>query len=69
MLDPHVRLGLTPEGNGTFAVQFKVPDVYGVFKYVLDYRHMGYSYVFLTEQVGESYSMLARVVVSGCVMS
>lgn len=28
-----------------------MPDVYGVFKYVVDYSHRGYSYIKLTHQV------------------
>lgn len=51
MLDPHVRLPLKHQGNGTYSVQFKVPDVYGVFKYVVNYNHQGFSYVQLTQQV------------------
>jgi len=51
MLDPHIRQPLAPAGNGTFALRFTVPDVYGVFKYVIDYHHAGYSYINL-QQVG-----------------
>ncbi|GFH25490.1 dolichyl-diphosphooligosaccharide--protein glycosyltransferase 48 kDa subunit [Haematococcus lacustris] len=51
MLDPHVRLPLSHDGQGNFSVRFKVPDVYGVFKYVLTYRRPGYSYVDLVQQV------------------
>jgi oligosaccharyltransferase complex subunit beta len=51
MLDPYVRLPLTHDGEGTFKVAFKVPDVYGVFKYTIDYKHLGYSYVQMTKQV------------------
>lgn len=51
MLDPYVRLPLKPDGKGTFALQFKVPDVYGVFKYVIDYKHIGYSYIDLQHTV------------------
>ena len=29
-------------------LQVKVPDTYGVFKWVVDYRRLGYSYVELT---------------------
>ncbi|KAJ9521237.1 hypothetical protein QJQ45_022972, partial [Haematococcus lacustris] len=50
MLDPHVRLPLSHDGQGNFSVRFKVPDVYGVFKYVLTYRRPGYSYVDLVQQ-------------------
>lgn len=59
MLDPYVRLTLRPEGNGTFATQYTVPNVYGVFKYVLDYKHLGLSYVQLTQQVSCSYCPVA----------
>lgn len=29
-----------------------MPDVYGVFKYVLEYKRAGYSYINLSQQVG-----------------
>lgn len=51
MLNPYVRLPLKHDGKGTYSVQFKVPDVYGVFKYVVDYKRLGYSTVLLTHQV------------------
>jgi oligosaccharyltransferase complex subunit beta len=51
MLDPHVRQPLTHDGNGRYSLRFKVPDVYGVFKYVLDYSHRGYSYISLQQVV------------------
>lgn len=51
MLDPHVRQPLVPLGNGTFRLAFKVPDVYGVFKYTVDYARRGYSYVNLQKVV------------------
>lgn len=51
MLNPYVRLPLTHNGKGTFSVKFQVPDVYGVFKYVIDYKALGYSYIKETLQV------------------
>jgi oligosaccharyltransferase complex subunit beta len=46
MLDPHVRTALkSSNGNGTFSAVVKVPDTYGVFKWVLDYRRLGYSWL------------------------
>jgi oligosaccharyltransferase complex subunit beta len=46
MLDPHVRTTLkSSSGNGTFSAVVKVPDTYGVFKWVLDYRRLGYSWL------------------------
>jgi len=45
MLDPYYRIPMQHDGKGHFSVQFKVPDVYGVFKYVIEYKHKGYSYI------------------------
>jgi oligosaccharyltransferase complex subunit beta len=45
MLDPHVRAAMRPAGNGTFIASFRAPDVYGVFKWVVDYRRQGLSWV------------------------
>jgi oligosaccharyltransferase complex subunit beta len=51
MLDPYIRKTLTDSGNGTFYTEIKVPDVYGVFKWVLDYRRPGYSIIMKSEQI------------------
>jgi oligosaccharyltransferase complex subunit beta len=51
MLDPHVRAALAHDGNGTFSASVRVPDVYGVFKWVVDYRRPGYSWVALEQTV------------------
>ena len=40
-----------PCGQGTFSRQVKVPDTYGVFKWVLQYHRPGYSYIDMTETV------------------
>lgn len=51
MLDPYVRQPLVPSTDGPLRLRFKVPDVYGVFKYVVDYRRAGYSYIDLQHVV------------------
>jgi len=51
MLDPYVRQPLVPDAKGTFKLAFKVPDVYGVFKYAIDYRRLGYSAITLQQVV------------------
>lgn len=51
MLDPYVRLTMKHDGRGTYSVSFKVPDVYGVFKYSLHYKHLGFSYIDLEQVV------------------
>jgi oligosaccharyltransferase complex subunit beta len=51
MLDPYLRQPMTHDGKGRYSLRFKVPDVYGVFKYVIDYSHRGYSYISLQHVV------------------
>lgn len=51
MLDPYIRKTLTNLGNGTFTAQMKVPDVYGVFKWILDYKRPGLSWIYESETV------------------
>lgn len=48
MLDPYVRATLAHDSAGRFSAVVKVPDVYGVFKWRLDHRRLGYSYIELT---------------------
>ena len=42
MLDPHVRETMKFTGTG-HKLTFKAPDVYGIFKFRLDYRRRGYN--------------------------
>jgi len=49
-IDPFVRVTLTPS-DGTFKSRFKVPDVYGVFKFLVDYRRVGYTHLHSMTQV------------------
>ena len=51
MIDPYVRHPLTPHANGTYTTQFQVPDVYGVYKYVVEYKRTGYSSLQAVHQV------------------
>uniref|UniRef100_A0A914Q4A8 Dolichyl-diphosphooligosaccharide--protein glycosyltransferase 48 kDa subunit n=1 Tax=Panagrolaimus davidi TaxID=227884 RepID=A0A914Q4A8_9BILA len=37
--------------NGKFKTVFKLPDVYGVFKFLVDYRRVGYTHLFDVQQV------------------
>ena len=37
--------------NGHLHVTFKAPDVYGVFKFEIDYKRTGYSFVSSETQV------------------
>ena len=51
-IDPFVRTVLkkTPNGKAYF-VEFKLPDVYGVFQFKVDYRRIGYTHLLSTTQV------------------
>eukprot|EP00898_Chlorokybus_atmophyticus_P009048 jgi/Chlat1/9144/Chrsp97S08394 len=51
MLDPYIRTTLSQDGKGKFFTTFESPDVYGVFKFVLDYRRVGYTHLQLSTQV------------------
>lgn len=37
--------------QGKFYTSFKIPDVYGVFKFVIDYRRNGLTHLELSQQV------------------
>ena len=50
MLDAHVREYLVVKGDA-MQLQFRIPDVYGVFQFRVVYRRPGYSYLKSTEQI------------------
>ncbi|KAK8814201.1 hypothetical protein WA158_008063 [Blastocystis sp. Blastoise] len=50
MLDPYVRINLEGE-NGHYHAQFKIPDVYGIYKFRVMYRRLGYSVIESNTQV------------------
>lgn len=49
-IDPFVRTTLKNK-NGKLSTVFKVPDVYGVFKFLVDYRRVGYTHLYNVQQV------------------
>ncbi|CAJ0585822.1 unnamed protein product, partial [Mesorhabditis spiculigera] len=49
-IDPFVRTTLK-NTNGVLSTVFKLPDVYGVFKFVVDYRRPGYTHVLDVQQM------------------
>mgnify|MGYP001810618464 CR=1 FL=1 len=49
-LDPFVRTTLVNK-NGDFETKFQIPDVYGIFKFVVDYKRIGYTNLFSSTQV------------------
>ncbi len=42
-IDPFVRLTLTADSKGRFQGKFKIPDVYGVYQFKVDYVRPGLS--------------------------
>jgi len=46
-LDPYIRTFLKHNDKGHFSIVFKVPDVYGVFTFRVDYQRLGYTYILL----------------------
>lgn len=49
MIDPYIRQPLAYK-DGRYNITFKAPDVYGVFKFVLDYKRKGYTHIKVEEQ-------------------
>jgi oligosaccharyltransferase complex subunit beta len=50
-MDPFIRQTLTHDSNGVFSTSFTIPDVYGVFKFSVEHRHLGYSSISSTTRV------------------
>jgi len=49
-IDPFVRQNMLRK-NGKFYLDFKLPDVYGVFKFLVDYHRLGFTHVYSSTQV------------------
>ncbi|KJH44643.1 Dolichyl-diphosphooligosaccharide-protein glycosyltransferase subunit [Dictyocaulus viviparus] len=49
-IDPFLRTTLF-SNNGRFSTRFKLPDVYGVYKLLVDYRRVGYTHLYDVQQV------------------
>jgi oligosaccharyltransferase complex subunit beta len=49
-LDPFVRKTMTNK-NGRLEAKYTIPDVYGIFKFVVDYNRVGYTHLFTSTQV------------------
>lgn len=53
---PGYGLGSSP--GGKYSVQFKLPDVYGVFQFKVDYNRLGYTHLHSSTQVSVSHGPL-----------
>lgn len=49
-IDPFVRTKLSKKGK-RYEAAFKVPDVYGVYQFKVDYNRVGYTHLYTTTQV------------------
>lgn len=50
-IDPFVRVTLKAIGGGKYQAKFKIPDVYGVYQFKVDYDRVGYTHLYSTTQV------------------
>lgn len=50
-IDPFVRTTLKRKPAGQYEARFKIPDVYGVYQFKVDYDRMGYTHLYSTTQV------------------
>lgn len=49
-IDPFVRINLQKKGK-EYEARFKIPDVYGVYQFKVDYDRVGYTRIYNTTQV------------------
>jgi len=50
-IDPFIRQNMKNNGNGVFECKFRIPDVYGVFKFTVDYARLGLTRISTSTQV------------------
>ncbi|XP_010465067.1 PREDICTED: dolichyl-diphosphooligosaccharide--protein glycosyltransferase 48 kDa subunit isoform X1 [Camelina sativa] len=51
MMSPYVLKTLSADKKGLFHTSFKVPDVYGVFQFKVEYEKLGYTTLSLSKQI------------------
>lgn len=57
-IDPFVRTTLKGIGGGKYEAKFKIPDVYGVYQFKVDYDRVGYTHLYSTTQVNNLFFFL-----------
>lgn len=60
-IDPFVRTALKRKQGGKYEAQFKIPDVYGVYQFKVDYNRVGYTHLFSTTQVSDGDQFIANI--------
>ncbi|XP_054776431.1 dolichyl-diphosphooligosaccharide--protein glycosyltransferase 48 kDa subunit [Prosopis cineraria] len=51
MMSPYVLKTLSTDSKGRYFTSFKVPDVYGVFQFKVEYQRLGYTSLSLSKQI------------------
>ena len=53
MMNPYYinQLKMVALNKPTYYIQFKAPEKFGVFKFIIDYKRLGYSYIFSSTKV------------------
>ncbi|XVF01436.1 hypothetical protein REPUB_Repub04eG0089000 [Reevesia pubescens] len=51
MMSPYVLKNLSNDRKGLYSTSFKVPDVYGVFQFKVEYQKLGYTSLSLSKQI------------------
>ncbi|XP_031267046.1 dolichyl-diphosphooligosaccharide--protein glycosyltransferase 48 kDa subunit isoform X2 [Pistacia vera] len=51
MMSPYVLKTLSNDKKGLYSTSFKVPDVYGVFQFKVEYQRLGYTSLSLSKQI------------------
>ncbi|XP_073005920.1 dolichyl-diphosphooligosaccharide--protein glycosyltransferase 48 kDa subunit [Typha latifolia] len=51
MMSPYVLKTLSTDEKGLYSTSFKVPDVYGVFQFKVEYQKLGYTSLSLSKQI------------------
>ncbi|GKV26564.1 hypothetical protein SLEP1_g35845 [Rubroshorea leprosula] len=51
MMSPYVLKTLSTDKKGLYSTAFKVPDVYGVFQFKVEYQRLGYTSLSLAKQI------------------
>lgn len=51
MMSPYVLKTLSSDKKGLYSTSFKVPDVYGVFQFKVEYQRLGYTSLSLSKQI------------------
>ncbi|OVA06405.1 UbiB domain [Macleaya cordata] len=58
MMSPYVLKTLSTDQKGLYSTSFRIPDVYGVFQFKVEYQRLGFTGLSLSKQVATEYCNL-----------